>query len=417
MSTPLSIQTHLPRAHPRPKRTARTWAIRTLGLLLALALVVLLVAAWLPKPVPVDLSEARVGKLAVTVDEDGQARVKDRFVVSAPLSGNLARIEHRAGDHVEKGAVLARIIPLEPPLLDARSRAEGEARLSAATAAERQTLAGVERAKLANDFAQKEVLRQRDLLKREVITPDAMSRVELEARTREQELASAEFGARVASHEAEVARISLGRVRAQKQDARDELELTAPVAGQVLKLLRESEGAVQAATPLLELGDPASLEVVADVLTTDAVTIPPGAAVAIEGWGGPPLKGHVRLVEPSAFTRLSALGVEEQRVNAVIDFDEPRQKWAALGDGFRVELKITVWQTNRALLVPESAVFRHGEGWALFRVQDGVARLAPIELGRRNGSLAQVLSGIEEGATVVLHPSDRVGDGVQVAAR
>ena len=244
----------------------------------------------------------------------------------------------------------------------------------------------------------------------------ALDRAELEHRSRREEVTSAEFGVRVAAHQLEMARAALGRFD-DGANAGEQMEVTSPIEGQVLRLLHESAGVVQAGTPLVELGDPSHLEIAVDVLTSDAVQITPGQRVIVERWGGDSLEGHVRLIEPSAFTRTSALGVEEQRINVVIDLDSPRDEWRRLGDGYRVETQIVIWEADDALKVPANAVFRHEGGWAVYAIVDGVARLTSVETGRRNGLEVEVIGGLEEGARLVAHPSDQVSDGVPVEGR
>jgi len=397
-------------------RAVGRWAKRVAIAAFLLAVVGMIVLASLPKPVPVDVVEAQEGAFEVTVDEDGRARVKDRYVVSAPLGGNLARIELDPGDAIEQGQVLARIVPLASPLLDERSRQGAEARVAASVAARKQARAQIERAKAALSFAEKDAQQQRELAERGSTPEQALDRALLEERSRKAELTSAEFGARVADYELQMARAALGHIQGDDQ-GEDQLEVPSPVTGRVLRVIQQSEGAVQAGTPLLEVGDPAALEIVVDVLTSDAVDIQPSAPVHIERWGGEPLEAVVRLVEPSAFTRVSSLGVEEQRVNAIIDLRSPRPKWTALGDGYRVEARIVTWQAERVLKVPANAAFRHAEGWAVFVVDDDVARLRPVELGKRSGVELQIAAGLEKGERVVTHPSDRVADGVKVAVR
>jgi HlyD family secretion protein len=235
---------------------------------------------------------------------------------------------------------------------------------------------------------------------------------------RAEELTSAEFGLRVADSELRLARAALLRLETTRGGAPERFEVRAPVEGEVLRVLQESEGVVQPGAPLLEVGDSRALEIVVDVLTSDAVDIVPGAPVRITRWGGDSaLRAHVHRVEPSAFTRISALGVEEQRVNVLIDLDEPRERWAALGDGFRVEASIEVWRAADALQVPAGAVFRHDSGWAVFRVSGGRAALTPVTIGRRSGTAAQVLEGLEPEDTVVVYPGDNVVDGIRVEGR
>jgi HlyD family secretion protein len=401
------------------RRALRRWARRGLTILTLLGVIAAIVIALRPRPAEVDTARVRRGTMRVTVDEDGRTRVKDRYVVSAPLSGNVGRIELSPGDAVARGDVLARVVPATPPLLDARSRAEAEARLAAARAQERQARASIERLRGAVEFAEREAGRARQLAGSGGLATRELDRVEMELRTRREELASVQFGARVAAHEAEVARAALGRFEPRVASAEQEqLEVTAPVDGVVLRVIQESAGVVQAGASLLELGDPGALEIAVDVLTSDAVRIPIGARVTLDRWGGgEALEGRVRIIEPSAFTQVSALGVEEQRVNVLIDLDTPRERWAALGDGFRVEARIVVSEVEGVLIVPSTAVFRLDEGWAVMVAREGVATRVPIETGARNGVEVEVRAGLEEGDEVIVHPSDRVTDGVAVVRR
>ncbi len=397
--------------------TRRKWVRGVLVGLAAAFVVMIIVVAWIPNPVDVEVSEVSRGPLAVTVDEDGRTRVIDRYLVSAPITGNLGRIELHAGDPIKAGQVLARLVPLPPPLLDARSRAEAQARVDAALAAKAQAQAAVNRARVALDFAQREAARARAVVEQGGLALSDAERAISDERRSKEDLRSANFGARVAEHELEMARSALLRLSGKSEED-DHMEIVSPVDGQVLSVLQESEGVVQAGAPVMEVGDPAALEIVVDVLSQDATRIKPGARVEIVRWGGKrPLRAHVRLVEPSAFTKLSALGVEEQRVNVVIDLDEPRDAWATLGDGYRVEASITVWEDEEVLRVPASAVFRHDEHWATFVVEDGKAVVRKAEFGESNGLETEVVSGLEEGETVIAYPSDSVRDGVSVRAR
>lgn len=401
----------------KTRRGAVKWLKRGLWLAAGLALVSMIVVAFLPKPIPVDLVEVSRGELRVTVDEDGRTRVSDRYVVSAPLTGNIGRLELNPGDAVTEGAVLARFVPLARPLMDAQTRSEAEARVAAGTAQLRQARAAVERARAASTFAESQAERQRGLVERGSLSRDTLDRIQLEQRSRQEELTSAEFGVRVAAHQLEMARAALGRLDGG-EGSDEQMEVSSPIDGVVLRVLHESAGVIAAGTPILELGDPSHLEIAVDVLTSDAVHIQPGQRVLIERWGGEgALDGHVRLIEPSAFTRVSALGVEEQRVNVVIDLDSEREAWARLGDGYRVETRIVIWDAEDVLRVPASAVFRHGDGWAVYRLAGQTAELTPVETGRRNGLMVQILEGLSESDRVIAHPSDRVTDGVQVVSR
>jgi HlyD family secretion protein len=389
------------------------WTKRAIYIGLGVLFVGAVISAWMPKPLPVEAAPAARGAMRVTVDEDGQARVKDRYVVSAPLAGSLARIELDPGDTVKQGQVLVRIAPVQPALLDTRTRVSAEARLAQALAAQKQSQVQIERAQTNFEQSKTELERSKQLFERGAGARQALEQAEINERRTGAELDSQKFGARVADFEVDMARATLVRLPGTRGSG-SQLEVPSPVAGRVLKLMHKSEGVVQPGTQLLEVGDPAALEVVVDVLTSDAARIPPGAPVTLDRWGGAPVEGRVRRVEPSAFTRLSALGVEEQRVNVLIDLTSPRETWAALGDGYRVEAHIVVWQSGDVVRVPASAVFRGDNGWALFKIDGGVARLVPVEVGQRTTRVVQIVKGLSGGEQVVVHPGDKITDGVKV---
>lgn len=405
------LPSRLPATRPNTARLVK----RALWALLALALAGAIAYGLRPSPVGVETARVTRGTFLVTVEEDGRTRVKDRYLISAPLAGRVGRPSLRAGDAVEQGEVLVRMVPVASPLLDPRARVEADARVEAARAAVSQAITAIARARAAQAYARRDAERQRSLLAGGATAPQIVEQAELAERMRAEELASAEFGRRVAESELRLARAALLRLESGSVEA---LPVRAPVRGRVLRVLQESEGVVQPGTPLLEIGDPEALEIVVDVLTTDAVGIHEGAPVRIERWGGGHiLRGHVHRVEPSAFTRLSALGVEEQRVNVVIDLDTPAAAAESVGDGYRVEVAITVLQRTDRLLVPLGGVHRLDEGWAAFVVDGGRARLRRVTIGGRNGSEAEVLEGLRESERVVLYPTDRVEDGVRVRER
>ena len=395
----------------------RKWIRRGLIALAVLAVVGLIVVAWIPNPVEVEVATVARGPLVVTVNEDGRTRVKDRYLVSAPITGNLARLDLEAGDTIEEGQILARLVPLPPPLLDSRTRAEAKARVDSAFAARRQAQAAVNRARFQRDFAKQESERALAVVKQGGLARSDADRAVSTYHGSEEDLRSAEFGGRVADHQLTLAQTALMQLTGKAEEG-EQLDIISPVAGQILKVFQESEGVAPGGTAIVEVGDPAALEVVVDVLSQDATRIPAGAKTTIERWGGKnSLLGHVRVVEPSAFTKLSALGVEEQRVNVIIDMDDDRELWSNLGDGYRVEARISVWEGEDVLKVPASAVFRSDEAWAAFVVEEGTAVVRTVELGETNGLETEVLSGLEEGDAVIAYPSDSVRDGVSVKAR
>jgi HlyD family secretion protein len=400
----------------RRARTRRRWLGRGAWAFVGIAGAIGLAYAWRPKPIAVDLATVTRGDLVVSVDEVGKTRVRDRYVVAAPLAGNLMRIELKPGDKVREDAVVARIAPMEAPLLDPRTRAEAVSRSDAASAGERQSRAAIDRAELASKHANDDLERVRRLAESGSISQDTLLNAELEARLRREELASARFGAQVASHEAAMTRAALARFGAAAA-SREGFDVSAPISGTVLRVPAQSAGPVQPGTPLIELGDPSALEIVTEVLSADAVRITPGAKVVLERWGGAPLNAHVRRVEPSGFTRLSALGVEEQRVPVVVDLDEPREKWATLGDGYRVEARIVIEEKHGILRVPIGAVFRQADGWGVYASRDGRAKLVPVTLGAKSDVDVEISSGLAERDAVVVHPGEKVKEGVMLAAR
>lgn len=373
-----------------------------------------------PQPVAVDFAAVVEGPLATTVAEDGRTRIRDVFLVSAPVSGRALRIEIEEGQPVSAGeTVLAEIKPVEPTFLDVRT--EAEARVAVETARAAVDLAGAEltqaRAELA--FAQAEVVRQRRLRKTGAVTERALQDAERAFRSRRAAVETAKAGVAMRRSELAAAEVRLQPPRFEPHD--DEcpcIPIRAPVDGQVLRVLHESEGVVSAGLPLVEIGDPSDLEIVADFLSADAVRIEPGQRVIIEGWGGPlALQGEVAKVEPYAFTKVSALGIEEQRVNVVIDLVGPPTSWARLGHGFEVDARIVLWETDAALKIPLTALFRDGRDWATFAVEEGRARLQKVEVGARGELEAAINSGLNAGDVVVRYPHAGIGDGDRVTAR
>jgi HlyD family secretion protein len=391
-------------------------------LLLGLAALALAGLAWwaLRAPaVPVELGEVTRGPLELTVDEEGETRVRQRFVVAAPAAGRLLRITLDEGDAVEVGDVLARIVPAP---LDPRDRAAAEARLEAAQAAKQGAAARAALAAAALAQAERDLARAERLREAGALSDEELERARLALTRAQREREAALFAAAAAEHEVEAARAVLIAARAARPALADEacltpatcIEVRAPIDGRVLRLHEESERVVPAGAPLVELGDPSATEIVVDVLSADAVMIRPGADLWVEDWGGgEPLRATVRRIEPSGFTKVSALGVEEQRVNVIADFAEAPD---GLGDGYRVEARIVVWRGDDVLRVPSSALFRQREGWAVFVVDGAVARRREVEVGARGPFEAEVRAGLAAGERVVLHPSDRLADGVRVRA-
>jgi HlyD family secretion protein len=386
---------------------------------LAAALVVtgLLLWGFWPRPVMVETVPVKRAPMMVTVEEDGRTRVIDRYVISAPVDGVACRVQLDVGDRVEEGRVLLGITPLASQVLDPRRRAEAEAQVAAAAAALAASKEDAEAADARAEFASADFARLQPLAEQGVISREALDKARMD-------LLSAKAGLRAALHAVDVARYELAAARTalevsaaqESGEPAERVLVRAPTSGRILKLARECEGPVTTGEPLLEMGDPARLEVAVDVLSADAVQIRPGMRVLFERWGGEqPLQGVVRTVEPVGITKISALGVEEQRVLVIADFASPPALWERLGDGYRVEARFVLWQDDDVLQVPASSLFRHDGGWALFVVTDGRATLRRVELGQRNGLLAQVLHGVAVGDVVVNHPNDEVEDGRRVA--
>ena len=372
--------------------------------------------AFAPTAVPADFGEVVRGSLQVTVNEEGRTRVRDRFVVSAPLPGRMQRIELEPGDPVVAGkTVVARFQPTDPALLDVRTRAELDARVRAAESALGSAQADRERIRAELKFAEADLARARQLVEQKVISEREAEGAQREAEALARALESAEFAVNTARHQLEVARASLIQTRGGRSAA---IPLYSPIDGVVLRRLQESETVVPTGQPLIEIGDVGDLEIVSDLLSSAAVQVEPGQPVLIEQWGGDhALNGRVRLVEPSGFTKISALGVEEQRVNAIIDFVDPPEARPNIGDGYRVEVRIIVSSRENVLKVPTSSLFRHEAEWAVYVVENGRAVRRLVKVGERNGLEAEIIGGLTEGERIIVFPSDAVSDGVAVTAR
>jgi len=391
----------------------KTWMMLAAGAAVGAAL---FAWAFAPRPLGVELAAASVGPFETSIEEDGKTRLRDRFVVAAPLAGTLARITLREGDAVEAGTPLASITPVLPVMLDERTRREQQLRVEITQAQVQRVAARIEGAKVGLAQARNEQQRSEQLARQGFVAPTKLESDRLSVLAAQKELEAAVEEGHVAGHEVEQARAAL--MAATRPGGRG-FAVRAPIAGRVLKVAQASEGPVALGAPLVELGDTARLEVVAELLTADALRAAPGSAVRIERWGGDGvLEGRVRLVEPAAFTKVSALGVEEQRVRVLIDLVSPAQRWASLGDGFRVGVRIVTRSLPKVLKVPVSAVFPRPEGGdAVFVVEGGRARLVPVQLGARNGQEAWIESGLAAGAQVIVYPPPATRDGLRVAPR
>jgi HlyD family secretion protein len=390
-----------------------------------------LLAAWFawPRPIAVDLAVVSMGSMEVTIDEEAKTRVRHVYTVSAPVAGKVLRISHplgeqgpsiHVGDQVKAAETVVAIMqPTVPSFLDIRSREELQAMLTAAEAAVSLAAAEVQRMEAALEFSKSELRRAEALAKSNSIAERSFEKARLDVRTNEAALASAQAQLDVRrSERATVAARLIGPATPKPVGGPDCcIQIRAPVTGVVLKIVQDSEAVVPAAAPLIELGDPLDLEITADLLSTDAVQVTAGAPVKIDGWGGPPIEGRVTRVDPAGFLKVSALGIEEQRVRTTIDFVDPPQIWSRLGHDYRVIVHVTVWKGEQVLRVPVGALFRKGNDWAVFALKNGHARTTAVRIGHRNNRSAEVLSGLAEGDQVVLHPSDRIKEASPVSQR
>jgi len=368
----------------------------------ALLLVALIIAGMWPKPTPVETTRVSIGKLRTTVNEEGKTRIRQRYIVSAPVAGQLRRIPFKVGAEITSTqTVVAVIDPIRPALLDVRTRKLAEAGRDTAAAQ-------LERVKTQHKFAASELRRNEALHKEKTVSTQELEQIQLREASAARELVAAEAALR----QAEAELLEFGDAGVTN---REPVGLVAPITGKVLKVFEESTRAVTVGTPLLEIGDPNNLEVIIEALSRDGAMIKPGTSVELEQWGGPePLQAAVRFVEPAAFTKVSALGVEEQRVYVVADLLTPAAQRGSLGDNFRVEARIVIWQNEQALKVPNGAIFRRGEQWNAYTVNDSRAQLRPIKIGRASNTETEILEGLKEGDEVILYPGDRIKEGLRV---
>lgn len=404
-----------PTARPRKRR------VRWRKLLLSLfgvAILAGIIAGFWPKPINVETAQVTRGPLTVSILEEGKTRIRHRYVISPPVTGYLNRVVLRAGAEIHAGkTVLATIEAEASGFLDPRTRAEAQARVKTTEAIRLQRAAEVVRAKAAFDLAKKEFARADALKKGGAISHQEWDDAETRAKVLGQELNSAQFALRAARFEVDQARATLQQVSDPGANGSVPLQIIAPIDGFVLNVYEENARMVTAGTPIMELGDPRNLEAEIEMLSSDAVAIAPGTEVSIEQWGGgTPLRGHVSLVEPGGFTKISALGVEEQRVKVRVDFLDPLPPDFRLGDRYRVEARVVIWHDDDVLQIPTGALFRRGNDWMAFVVEDGKAHLRKVDIGHNNGIAAEVLSGLTQGDSVIVYPPDSVVDGTAVAA-
>lgn len=382
-----------------------------------LGLIVLIGYGLRPRPIEVELGEIKRGPLTVHVVEEGKTRIRNRYVVAAPVSGQMKRVTLRAGDSVKAGEVITTIEPTLAPLLDPRSKAQAEARVKVAEAAKMHAEQSLTMARTAEKFALSNWTRVQALNERGSISVTDRENAERDAAMRQQEVRGAEFALKVADFELQQAKAALVQIESP-DTAGAIIEVSAPVSGRVLRVQQESSVVITPGTAIVEIGDPADIEIEAEILSRDAIAIKPKSSVLIEQWGGDaPLRAEVRLVEPAAFTKVSALGVEEQRVLVRSDLLNPPEAATLLGDRYRVEVKIAIWHSDDVMLVPAGALFREGSEWKTFIFRDGKARTTTVEVGHTDGRMSEVLKGITLGDQVLLHPPDTVKDGVEVVKR
>jgi HlyD family secretion protein len=389
--------------------------------ILAISVLVIGLLAWgfWPRPVLVELVEAERASMTVTIEEEGRTRIIDRFIISAPVDGVACRVQLEVGDTVQAGQTLLSISPLQSRVLDPRSRAEAEARVAAAESALEQARQQAYAAEASANFQRSEIKRLKPLAEQGVISSGAFDKAQMDLLTAEATLRSASHAVEVAKYEQQAAETALKYSAGTVIGAPEiRVPLKSPISGKILQMPHECEGPVTTGQELLVIGDPSLLEVVVDLLSADAVKVKPGMKVHFDRWGGDePLQGQVRTIEPFGFTKISALGVEEQRVNVIADFVSPKEDWQRLGDGYRVEARFVIWEDEDVLQVPASSLFRLNEGWALFIAENRRARQRLVKTGQRTGLVAQILEGVKEGDKVVNHPSDAVSDGVRITQR
>ena len=406
------------------------WIRRAAWAFFVLAIVAALVwFAW-PAPIPVELAIVNKGPMEVTVDDEGKTNVRHVYTVSAPIAGKVLRISHpfgeqgavsvHVGDQVKAAETIVAVMqPTTPSFLDVRSREELQAMLTAADAAVTLAEAEVRRIEAALEFSRSELRRSEALAQTKSIPERMLEKARFDVATNEAALASAKAQQDVRrSERASVAARLINPLTATPETSGDCcVQIRAPVTGVVLKIIQDSEAVVLPGTPLLQIGDPLDLEVVADLLSNEAVQIRVGSPVRIDGWGGASTEGRVVKVDPAGFLKISALGIEEQRVRTTIDFSGPPEEWSRLGHDYRVIVHVTVWGAADVLHIPVSALFRQGERWAVYAMKDQRAHVTQVTIGHRNNRIVEVLSGLSAGDKIILHPSDRIKDGVAVAQR
>jgi HlyD family secretion protein len=385
--------------------------------LVSITVLVLSILLW-PRSVLVDTVTVKKGQMSAFIHEDGVTRVREKYIVSTPVSGKIERIELEAGDTVTaKETVLVSILPIDPAMQDFRSRKQQESQVEAAIAAVKLAKADLTRVQSELEFARHEFERNDILATKGTISPSALERFEINLKTATAAVSAAEAFLEIKQSELQTARAGLISPDPESRlyQETDRIDIHAHTDGLVLQILREDAGFVTAGEPLMEIGNARQLEIVADVLSVDAVAVEEGAEVTIRGWGGSEeLSGRVRRIEPFGYTKVSALGIEEQRVDAVIDFVDPSEKWIKLGHGYRVKVDITTWHADDVMHLPVSTLFRKGNQWAVYAVIGSRAELVPVEVGVMTNTQAQILSGLGEDSRIISYPSDEIKSGTRV---
>lgn len=381
-------------------------------------IIILFMIVWgfFPSPVPVTVEQVQKAPLEVTIEEEGITQVADRYTISAPVTGYLLRIENDVGDSINVGQELFQIQPV-PDLISARQQEVAQSQLEAAKARLEQAKENLSLARDEKRMADTELRRVQNLFNSEIGSKQGVDNAEITARRAAARLTSAEFAVQVAEHEVNASRISLQAFHSPV--SQQEISIESPVQGRLLKIYHKSEGTIQAGTPILEIGDPHSLEIKSELLSSDAVQIVKGTPVRIKRWGADNiLVGTVKLVEPSGYTRISALGVEEQRVPVIVNIISPHNQWQQLGDGYRVVAEFILWEGNNVVQVPTSSLFRTaGEQWSLFVVLNGRAHLRNVDTGRQSRLQTQITGGVQVGDNIISHPDERIEEGVRVESR
>lgn len=395
---------------------------RSIFWLIILVLIVAgLIFTFRPQPIPVDLIKVAQGPMIVTVEEEGETRVKDVYMLSAPVTGHMLRIDAEVGDDVIAAETLvAQIRPINPEFLDKRSEEEARAAIKTAEASLALAEAQLVEAQSEFDFAVTELERANKLIQQQVIPQRALDNAKRDYKSKRAGVNTAKAALRARQFELAQARahlVSPADVQINDQDCQC-VTILSPITGKILQVLHESEGVISMGTPLVEIGDPANLEIVVDFLSSDAVRIQPGQRVIIEEWGGESaLQGTVRKIEPFGFTKTSALGIDEQRVNVIIDLSDPTEKWQRLAHGYQIEARVVLWESENVSKVPLTSLFRDNDNWAVYVEQENRAKLQHVKLGQRNGLEAEILEGLPEGSQVISHPSNQIVDGIRVKPR